>query len=168
MNETLKKLNNNNIEYYTPRWIWDTLRCVIPQDKIIWEAFRCDDEKSCDSANYLRELGFEVVNPLRDFFETTYDDVGAECCVSNPPFNKKKEVLQRLLEMDKPFILIMPNIILNTIYFIEMAKNYSELQIVILPKRIDFIKGDGSKSKSTFHTLVVTYKLYLPDRITFL
>ncbi len=168
MNQTLKTLNNNNIEYYTPRWVWDTLRPYIPTDMTIWEAFRCDNEKSCDSANYLRELGFNVVNPLCDFFETTYDDVKAECCVSNPPFNMKKEVLERLLEFDKPFMLILPNIILNTIYFIEMAKKHPEIQIIILPKRIDFIKCDESKSKSTFHTLVVSYKLYLSERITFI
>ena len=168
MNDTLKSLNNNNIEYYTPRWVWDELKPFIPKNMKIWEAFRNEDEKSCDSANYLRELGFDVVNPLCDFFETTYDDVGADCCVSNPPFNKKKEVLERLLQFDKPFMLILPNIILNTIYFIEMAKTHREIQIIILPKRIDFIKADGTNSKATFHTLVITYKLNIEDRITFL
>tara|TARA_R100001163_G_scaffold11398_2_gene10424 strand:+ start:2049 stop:2555 length:507 start_codon:yes stop_codon:yes gene_type:complete len=168
MNTTLKHLDTGNVEYYTPRWVWDLLSPLIPKQLTIWEAFRSNDIASCDSANYLRELGFNVVNPLCDFFDTNYDDVKADCCVSNPPFNKKKEVLQRLLEFDKPFMLILPNIILNTIYFIEMAKKHSELQIVILPKRIDFIKQNKEKSVASFHTLVVCYKFNLRQRLTFL
>tara|TARA_R100000900_G_C3299583_1_gene157450 strand:+ start:193 stop:699 length:507 start_codon:yes stop_codon:yes gene_type:complete len=168
MNTTLKHLNNDNVEYYTPRWVWDLLSPLIPKNYTIWEAFRSDDVASCDSADYLRQLGFDVVNPLCDFFDSTYEDVGADCCVSNPPFNKKKEVLQRLLDFDKPFMLILPNIILNTIYFIEMAKKHSEIQIIILPKRIDFIKQNKTKSVASFHTLVISYKLNLPQRLTFL
>lgn len=163
MNQTLSYLNNDNIEYYTPDWVWDELKLFIP-NKVIWEAFRNEDEKSCRSADYLRELGFNVVNPLCDFFENDHGEI----CVSNPPFNRKRDVLERLLMLDKPFMLILPNIILNTIYFIDMCKNNDNIQIIILPKRIDFIKQNGGNSRSSFHTLVVCYKIDLPERLMFI
>lgn len=164
MNSTLSHLDMNKIEYYTPDWVWDYLKPFIPKDKVIWEAFRSDDVMSCQSANYLRSLGFDVVNPLCDFFENDYGDI----CVSNPPFKDKKEVMERLFKLNKPFILILPNIILNTKYFIEWAKNDKDIQIIILPKRVDFIKKDNSESRATFHTLTICYKINLSERIIFL
>mgnify|MGYP003653465809 FL=1 len=163
MNNTLSKLKINN-EYYTPRWVWDCLKQYIPTNKIIWEAFCCDDPNSKKSAEYLKKIGFDVICNGEDFFDNDYGDI----VVSNPPFSKKKEILERLFNMKKPFMLILPNIVLNTLYFIKMAKENDELQIIILPKRVDFIKSDKSKSKATFHTLVICYKINLSDRIIFI
>jgi hypothetical protein len=164
MNQTLKLLDNDKIEYYTPNWVWDSVKQFIPKDKIIWEAFRNESDASTQSANYLRELGFKVVNPLCDFFENNYGDI----VVSNPPYNVKQKVLERLISLQKPFLLILPNIILNSCYFIQLAKKNTDIQIIILPKRVDFIKPSSEKSKSTFHTLIICYKLNLKDRIIFL
>jgi hypothetical protein len=162
MNSHLSNLNSDNIEYYTPDWVWDCLEDYIPKNKVIWEAFRNDCELSCQSASYLRDIGFEVVNPHCDFFENNYGDI----VVSNPPFKLKKQVMERLFTLNKPFMLVLPNIILNTLYFIEWAKNDEDIQIIILPKRVDFIKPDG-KVKCVIHTLVICWKMNLKDRIIF-
>jgi len=164
MNSTLSNLKNENIEYYTPDWVWDVIQKYIPKNKIIWEAFRNEDEKSCRSANKLRELGFQVINPLCDFFNSNYGDI----CVSNPPYNVKREVMDRLFQLEKPFMLILPNIILNTLYFIERAKSDKDIQILILPKRVDFIKPSNKKSTSTFHTLIICWRMNLNERIIFI
>ena len=163
MNQHLANLNSNNIEYYTPDWVWDCLKDYIPQDKVIWEPFRNEEELSCQSANHLRHLGFDVVNPLCDFFENNLGDI----VVSNCPFNLKKQVMEKLFELDKPFLLVLPNIILNTKYFIDWAKNDKKIQIIILPKRVDFIKPNG-ETKAVIHTLIVCWKFNLEDRIIFL
>ena len=57
MNNTLSKLKVNN-EYYTPTWVWDCLKQYIPTNKIIWEAFCCDNPNSKMSAEYLKKIGF--------------------------------------------------------------------------------------------------------------
>jgi hypothetical protein len=163
MNTHLSKLNSDNIEYYTPDWVWDCLKDYIPKDKVIWEAFRSEEILSCQSANYLRGLGFDVVNPLCDFFENDYGAI----CVSNPPFKFKKQIMERLFKLNKPFMLVLPNIILNTKYFIDWAKDDKDIQIIILPKRVDFIKPDG-ETKSVIHTLVICWRFNLEDRILFL
>ena len=67
MNKTLSKLKINN-EYYTPKWVWDCLKQYIPPNKTIWEAFCCDDPESRKSAEYLKELGFDVICNGEDFF----------------------------------------------------------------------------------------------------
>jgi len=163
MNTHLKNCKKNRVEYYTPKWVWESLKPYIPKDKTIWEAFRNDNEGSCKSADYLRELGFKVVNPLCDFFENDHGEI----CISNPPFHRKREVMERLFKLNKPFMLILPQIILNTIYFADMCKRDKQLQIIILPKRVDFIT-DKNKKKQVIHTLVICWKMKLKDRILFI
>jgi hypothetical protein len=162
MNSTMSKLKKND-EYYTPNWVWDCLSPYIPNDKVIWEAFCNEGEASRKSGEYLKQLGFNVICNGDDFFNNNYGDI----VVSNCPYSIKKDVIERLFFLNKPFMLILPNIILNTKYFIEWAKKDNDIQIIILPKRVDFIKECGGKSTSTFHTLVVCWKLKLSDRLIF-
>ena len=49
-----------------------------------------------------------------DFFENTH--LG-DLIVSNPPFTKKKEVLEALVTLNKPFILLMPLATMSREYF---------------------------------------------------
>ena len=163
MNGHLSNLNSARIEYYTPDWVWDVLSPYIPKDKVVWECFRNENLTSTRSAEKLREIGFNVINPLCDFFDNDYGDI----VVSNPPFNKKKEVMERLFKLQKPFMIVLPQIILNTIYFAKWAKEDKDIQIIVLPKRVDFLLPDGTK-KVVIHTLIVCWRMNLQDRILFL
>ena len=85
----------------TPKSAWEEIHQLIPKGKVIWEAFYGDG----NSGTYLRELGFEeVIHEPINFFEHDLGDL----VVSNPPFSLKKQVLERLVSLDKPFILLMP------------------------------------------------------------
>ena len=76
-------------DYMTPKYAWENIKEYIPKDKVIWEAFYGNGK----SAEYLRELGCkEVIHDDDDFFES---DKG-EVIVSNPPFSKSKDVMNRL------------------------------------------------------------------------
>ena len=118
-------------DYMTPKYAWENIKHLIPKDKQIWEAFYGDGK----SGTYLKELGFNVIHEPVDFFENNLGDI----IVSNPPFSKSKEVLNRLKELDKPFILILPSSKINTQYIRENYKNQG-LQIIIPRKRIHFEK----------------------------
>jgi len=127
-------------DYMTPKSAWENIKHLIPKDKVIWEAFYGDGK----SGDYLKELGFSVIHEPVDFFENNLGDI----IVTNPPFSKSKEVIQRLKELDKPFIIIMPSSKINTSYFRENFMNKG-LQIVIPPKRIHFEKlVDGETPKN--------------------
>ena len=129
-------------DYMTPKYAWENIKDYIPKDKVIWEAFYGDGE----SGKYLTELGFNTIHEEIDFFE---NDIG-DLVVSNPPFSKSKEIFTRLVELDKPFILILPSSKINTQYFRKLfSKHKDKIQIIIPRKRIHFTKlVDGKKPEN--------------------
>jgi hypothetical protein len=151
-------------DYMTPKYAWENIKHLIPK-KTIYEPFYGDGK----SGQYLRELGFDVIHEPIDFFE---NDVG-EIIVSNPPFSKSKEILYRLKELDKPFILILPSSKINTSYFRELFKN-NNLQIIIPRKRIHFekqINGEkpvNYKSSCNFDCFYYCYKMNFDKDIIWL
>jgi len=152
-------------DYMTPKYAWENIKQYIPKDKKIWEAFYGDGE----SGKYLTELGFDVIHEPVDFFENNLGEV----IVSNIPFSKSKEIMKRLAELDKPFILLMPSSKINTSY---MRNNFSNkgLQIIIPRKRIHFTKiVDGKpvenmKNACNFDCFYYCYKIGLPEDIIWL
>ena len=152
-------------DYMTPKSAWENIQHLIPKDKIIWEAFYGDGK----SGNFLQELGFNVIHEQVDFFENNLGDI----IVSNPPFSKSKEVLIRLKQLEKPFILILPSSKINTQYVRENYKNQG-LQIIIPRKRIHFEKQingktpENWKNACNFDCFYYCYKMDLPKDIIWL
>jgi len=152
-------------DYMTPKYVWENIKDFIPKNKIIWEAFYGDGE----SGKYLTELGFNVIHEEIDFFDNNKGDI----IISNPPFSQSKEVIKRLKELDKPFIIIMPASKICTSYFRNDFKNNNDLQIIIPRKRIQFIKltNDNNKkleNKCNFDCFYYCYKMNLKNSITWL
>ena len=161
--ETKGEIDN---DYMTPKYAWENIAQYIPKDKIIWEAFMGDGK----SGKYLQEMGHEVIHNDNDFFESDEGDI----VVSNPPFSKSKDVITRLKELNKPFILIMPSNKINTQYFRQFKSTDGSLQIIIPSKRIHFDKQvngktpDGWKSSCYFDCFYYCYKMDLPRDIIWL
>jgi len=152
--------------YMTPKYAWENIKHLIPKDKIIWEAFYGDGT----SGTFLQELGLETIHEDIDFFNNDKGDI----IVSNPPFSKSKEVMNRLKILDKPFIIIMPCSKISTQYFRENFKNSGDLQIIIPRKRIQFQKlidgkvPDNWENKCNFDCFYYCYKIGLKNDITWL
>lgn len=151
-------------DYMTPKYAWENIVSYIPKDKIIWEAFYGDGT----SGNNLSELGFKVIHEPIDFFENNLGEI----IVTNPPFSKVKEILLRLEELDKPFILILPSSKINTSYLRRWKDK--NIQIIIPRKRIHFIKSvngkilKDEKNACNFDCLYYCYKMNLPKDIVWL
>jgi len=152
-------------DYMTPDYAWDNIKDYIPKDKVIWEAFYGNGQ----SGKHLKELGFKVIHEKIDFFTENRGDI----IVSNPPFSKSKDVLTRLKELNKPFVLILPSSKLNTQYVRNLFKD-DKLQIIIPVKRIHFEKlvdgkkPDGWKNACNFDCFYYCWKLDLPKDIVWL
>jgi hypothetical protein len=152
-------------DYMTPKYAWENIKQYIPSDKIIWEAFYGDGA----SGKYLKELGFNVIHEKIDFFEENKGDI----IVSNPPFSKSKEVLTRLKELDKPFIMILPSSKINTQYVRNLFKD-DKLQIIIPKSRIHFEKlidgkkPDGWRNACYFDCFYYCYKMNFVKDIVWL
>ena len=154
-------------DYMTPKYVWENIQHIIPKDKLIWEAFYGDGK----SGDYLKELGFNVIHNDNDFFENNEGDL----VVSNPPFSLYKEVLTRLVKLNKPFILILPSSKINTQNVRNLFKNKDDkLQIIIPIKRIHFEKQiDGQiplnfKSSCNFDCFYYCWKINLDRDIIWL
>ena len=150
-------------DYMTPKYAFENIKQYIPRDKIIWESFYGDGK----SGEYLKELGFNVIHEQVDFFENDLGDV----IVSNPPFSLSKEVMDRLYELDKPFIIIFPSSKINTQYF---RKWKNKIQIIIPRKRIHFTKKingeipENWKQSCNFDCFYYCYKMGLENDIVWL
>ena len=149
-------------DYMTPKYAWENIKQYIPNNKVIWEAFYGDGK----SGDYLKEMGFNVIHEPVDFFENNLGDI----IVSNCPFSKSKEVMNRLYELNKPFIIILPSSKINTQYFRKWRDR--GLQLIIPKKRIHFIKFKDGKvvpSKgANFDCFYYCYKIGLPRDIIWL
>jgi len=153
-------------DYMTPKYAWENIKDYIPNKKI-WEAFYGDGK----SGTYLRELGFDVIHEPIDFFA---EDRG-EVIVSNPPFSLSAEVLTRLKELGKPFIVIFPSSKINTQYVRKLFKDTEDkLQIIIPRKRIQFEKKVEGKTPENFRNacnfdcFYYCWKINLPRDIVWL
>lgn len=154
-------------DWMTPKSAWEAIKHIIPKDKLIWEAFYGDGT----SGKYLGELGFNTIHEDIDFFENDLGDI----VVSNPPFSMCKEVLSKLKELNKPFILIMPCSKLTTQYFRQLFNGDNDLQIVIPKKRIQFIKIaadgkplDNQKNACNFDCFYYCWRINLPHGMIWL
>lgn len=151
-------------DYMTPFYVWDNIKQYIKTDLTIWEPFYGDGT----SGQHLRDLGFNVIHEPINFFTNNLGDI----IVSNPPFSIIQPILRRLFEIDKPFILILPNSKINMRWMREWKDKH--LQLIIPAKRIHFIKyvngsTDTSKySSCCFDCFYYCYKLDLPSDLNWL
>ena len=148
-------------EYYTPKILWDNIKKFIPKDKIIYEPFNnIKNPNSFKSHKYLKELGFKmkpikIYNPdtgENDFFKnikTDYDIV-----VGNPPFSIKKKIIEKLVNDDTPFILIIP---LQTIACNYISKLSDNIKIICPKKRMNF--SDINHNICCFPCVYLCYKM---------
>ncbi len=157
-------------DYMTPKYAWENIKQFIPEQyKTIYEPFYGDGK----SGEILKELlpTKNIIHNKVDFYEYStiykYDMI-----LSNPPFSDSKEVMNKLYELDKPFILIFPSSKINTQYFRKWKDR--NLQIIIPRKRIHFNKlVDGKtpenwKNCCNFDCFYYCYKMNLEQSITWL
>ena len=125
-------------EYYTPKYAVKIIADrILPSTEVIWCPF---DKEDSNYVVVLRNMGFKVVATHIDNGENflTYKPVFPfDMIVSNPPFSLKTEIRQKCLEYDKPFALLLPFTMLNSIKTInQIAK--CDIQFLIMDRRISF------------------------------
>ena len=151
-------------EFYTFKETWESIQQYIPKDKVVWEAFSNNVE--FEGQQYLKSICKDVITGTGDFFKC--DVPICDCVISNPPFSIKKEVLERLKQLDKPFILILPTLALQTKYMKKLFGDTGDLQVIMPTNKIFFYKfnEDGTKKKYdklSYYCCFVCYKMNLPN-----
>jgi hypothetical protein len=155
--------------YYTPKSAWQQINHLLPKDKIIWEAFMFNSHLS-NSKQHLIDLNNQVIgDPSYDFFNM-FNKLDYDLIVSNPPFETsiKQNILKKLVEIDKPFIIIMNSMNTFSKYFHNIFKDKTQyLQIITPNDKIHFEKLDSSSNSTklhkgtSFYSVYVAYKMHL-------
>jgi len=143
----------------SPKKIWEDIKPYLPQDKKIWSPFYCDGKQK----EYFEEMGYNIIHEDKDFFSYTPD---YDICIDNPPFSKIKEICIRLKELDKPFILTMPNHTFQYKRFQRPFKNH--LQLIIPDKRMKFNSKNNELTNLPFDCYYFCYKMNLEKDLIFI
>lgn len=124
-------------EYYTPLYAVEIIVPYLKKKSIIWCPF--DTKKS----NYVKkfiELGHTVhythINNGEDFL-TYIPDFNFDCIITNPAFSIKNETILKCLTYNKPFALLLPMTMLNSIETINIFNKF-DVQFIIMDKRVSF------------------------------
>lgn len=145
-------------EYYTRREDAEIIAGnIIPIPLKVWLPFNDTESVWVD---VLKERGFDVVATKGDFF-TTAPPEGVQCIISNPPFSRKAEVMERIRRLNLRFVLILPFQWLND----GIPMEYGH-QIMLFRQRMYFNTPNGCLNNPRANCFVLSDGL-LKNNLTF-
>lgn len=115
----------------------------------VWCPFDTEDSHF---VKLLRERGYGVIathiSTGADFFKIPVPE--CDCIISNPPYSRKGDVLQRLFEIDKPFAMLVGVVgLFESKKRFEMFRN-NKFEIMYLSKRVKYMR-DYKEQKPEVH-----------------
>jgi len=158
--------NSKCDDHFTKETEWEQIAPHIPKNKIVSMPFYSPYSKCNELLG--KYIDNKIIYRNEDFFK---NDRGQLVC-DNPPFSLKKEIIKKLVERNKPFMLIVP---ISTIAYnyTKILKDY--LQLLIFKKRPRYIKCDAKTGKlkddnksPAFDSCVICWKMNLKKDIIFL
>jgi hypothetical protein len=158
-------------QYYTPKDVWEVVSHLFPKDKVVWEACMLDAEKS-KSPQILTELGCRKVIYHTELDCLTQTPVQPyDMIITNIPFSNvlKKQILQRFVELDKPFLIILNSLNIYTKYIREIfGWRLGHLQVITPYGKLQFeeLLEDQSlkrKDNCSFYCCFLAYKMNLDN-----
>jgi hypothetical protein len=138
---------NEKDEYYTPKILVDAILPYIPEDKTVWCPFDTKDSEFVHAISSRNKVVYSHIWEGKDFFD--YEPGDYDLIVSNPPFTRKLEVLNRLYNLNKPFAMVLPLPMLNYQEVGDFFLN-KELQLLIVNKKVSFDGNTASFNNSYF------------------
>lgn len=152
-------------DFQTPPSALKPLYEFLDKEWTIWEP-------ACGKGNLANEIknrGYQVIATDiltgKDFLRWKPDKF--DCIITNPPFSKKQQFLERCYELKKPFALLLPLTTFETPKRQHLFKKHG-VQVIFFDKRINFetpFSKDGGGS--WFATAWFTNWLNLPKDMTF-
>lgn len=141
-------------ELHTPSEALTPLLPYLDIDGTYWEM--CYGQGNL--ASHLESAGLYVVRNFGDSLKKM-PDVWYDCIVTNPPYSNKHEWLQRCVELDVPFAILLP---VTTLGVKRCQIWMDDVDVLFLPKRIDF-----TGKKAPWFAVCWMTRWLLPDRMVF-
>lgn len=158
-------MNGHSNDFQTPP---EALLPILPYLKKEWVIWECASGRG-NLANALTTHGYSVISSDiidgRDFL--TWTPPKFDCIITNPPFSIKDKFIQRCYELKTPFALLLP---LTTFEGKTRQRLFREngIQVLFLPKRINFETPSGVGGGSWFATAWFCYGLGLSKDLLFI
>ena len=162
---------NPNDEFYTPYYaIEPLLKYLKPKSKILCPF----DTEGSLYVKVLKENGHYVqhehISEGKDFFKRSNDSFQFyDYVISNPPYSKKTEVLEKLFSADVPFAMLLGVVgIFESKNRFELFKN-NKFEIMYFDKRISFMcdyKSGKTELNPPFSSAYICHNV-LPEKIIF-
>jgi hypothetical protein len=144
-----------NDELWTPPDAIDPLLPYLPGKlSIVWEM--CPG--SGKMIEYFTTRGYAVVDAEGDSLKTE-PFIDWDVIVTNPPWSKKHLFLQRCIELDSPFALLLP---IRTLGVRRCQVWLDDVDILFLRKRVDFTGGGSPYEACAWFT-----RHLLPHKMVF-
>lgn len=160
---------SGNDEFFTPKYAVDPILKYLKPNSTIWCPF---DKGFSEYVKVLRGGGHKVIFSHIDNGEDFFNMEVPECdyIISNPPYSRKIEVLERLFELKIPFAMLVGNVgIFDSKYKFNLFKS-NDFELLYFDKRIQFIDGTSAdlktKGSPPFNSIYVCHKM-LPKQIVF-
>ena len=128
-----KSMNNKNDERYTPPILVEPILKYIKPNSTIWCPF---DTENSEFVLILKEAGHNVIYSHIDLGQDFFDYEPIEkydYIISNPPFSRKLDILNRLYKLNKPFAMLMNIERITIVNCRQICRN-------ILPKDLMFYR----------------------------
>lgn len=153
-----------------------TVNKVIKKDSKIWLPF-----DNCLSNIYKAFINYGYTNLILSNLELGLDfyyymPKDFDFIISNPPFSGRTNLLNRLLDIDKPFIILQGTQFFNNQYAVKYLCNLQQYFQFIMPRsRMNFLMYDtneniirSGKSSAAFYSFWLCYKINLSEVFNFL
>ena len=105
----------------------------------------------------------EGIHKDEDFWENNHGD----CVIDNPPYKisgivkLKEKIMIRLMELEKPFMLLFPASTIQTAFFLRLYEK-GGFQLIVPSEKYDFERYEGEKTRSMFYTVWICWNMNLP------
>lgn len=158
---------SNYDDFFTREEEWIQISKFVPHKKVISMPFYSPHSKCNELLG--KHIDNKIIYKNEDFFEFDRGDI----VVDNPPFSKKKKIILKLVERNKPFMLIVP---ISTIAYNYAKVLKKHLQLLIFKSRPKYIKcntktgklNTNNKKNPAFDSCVICWKMNLKNDINFL
>jgi len=153
-------------EVYTPYYAVKPILKYLKPNSTIWCPF---DKEWSAFVNVLKEAGHKVIFTHIDtgdnFFFTKRE---CDYIISNPPFSLKDEILAKLYELGKPFMMLLPLPSLQSLTRFEMF-NSNGLELLVFNDRVGYHTLDTmseSRKGNHFASIYFCWNI-LPKKLIF-
>lgn len=158
---------SKNDEFYTPSYAVEPIIKYIKMPSTIWCPF--DTEESWFVKKFKQNGNTVIATHIKDGKDFFNLDVDCDYIISNPPYSKKSEVIQRLFSIGKPFAMLVGVVgLFESQKRFDMFKN-NDFEIMYLNRRVAYFKdyNDDKPSINPPFSSVYICKGILPKAICF-